>query len=83
MLGAYIFDCAKHAPAAPNDGSYVLMRFAPQATLGAYKAKVVDGPLNMGSPFYRIRLCETKLPTKIIRQMQLESKIVDFIVAQE
>jgi len=79
---------------APNEGSYVLMRFAPQATanditnfLGAYKAKVVDGPLNMGSPFYRIRLSETKLPkeevAKIIRQMRSESKIVDFIVAQE
>jgi hypothetical protein len=79
---------------APNEGSYVLMRFAPQATanditnfLGAYKAKVVDGPLNVGSPFYRIRLSETKLPkeevAKIIGQMRSESKIVDFIVAQE
>jgi hypothetical protein len=72
----------------------MLMRFAPQATanditnfLGAYKAKVVDGPLNMGSPLYRIRLSEAKLPkeevAKIIGQMRSESKIVDFIVAQE
>jgi hypothetical protein len=44
------------------------MRFAPRRppttspTFSAYKAKVVDGPLNMGSPFYRIRLSETKLP---------------------
>ena len=79
---------------APNEGSYMLMRFAPQATanditnfLGAYKAKVVDGPLNMGSPFYRIRLSETKLPKEevdnTIRQMQSESKIVDFIAAKE
>ena len=79
---------------APNEGSYVLVRFAPQATanditnfLGAYKAKVVDGPLNMGSPLYRIRLSETKLPKeevgKIVRQMQSESKIVDFIAAKE
>jgi len=78
----------------PNEGSYVLVRFAPQATanditnfLGAYKAKVVDGPLNMGSPLYVIRLSETKLPKeevgKIIRQMQLESTIVDFIAAKE
>jgi hypothetical protein len=41
----------------------------------------------MGSPFYRIRLSETKLPkeevAKIIGQMRSESKIVDFIVAQE
>ena len=79
---------------APNEGSYVLVRFAPKATanditnfLGAYKAKVVDGPLNMGSPLYRIRFSETKLSKeevgKIIRQMQSESKVVDFIAAQE
>jgi hypothetical protein len=79
---------------APNEGSYVLVRFAPQATanditnfLGAYKAKVVDGPLNMGGPLYRVRLSETKLPKeevgKIIRQMQSESKVVDFIAAKE
>jgi hypothetical protein len=79
---------------APNEGSYVLVRFAPQATanditnfLGAYKAKVVDGPLNMGTPLYVIRLSETKLPKeevgKIIRQMRSESKIVDFIAAKE
>jgi hypothetical protein len=51
------------------------------------KAKVVDGPLNMGSPLYRIRLSETKLQKeevgKIVRQMQSESKIVDFIAAKE
>jgi hypothetical protein len=79
---------------APSEGSYAVVRFAPQATanditnfLGAYKAKVVDGPLNMGSPLYRIRLSETKLPQeevgKIVRQMQSESKIVDFIAAKE
>jgi len=76
----------------PNEGSYALVRFAPQATandinnfLGAYKAKLVDGPLNMGNPLYVIRLSETKLPKeevgKIITQMQSESKIVDFITA--
>jgi hypothetical protein len=79
---------------APNEGSYAVVRFAPQATanditnfLGAYKAKVVDGPLNMGGPAYRVRLSETKLPEeevdKIVRQMQSESKIVDFIAAKE
>ena len=72
----------------------MLVRFAPQATanditnfLGAYKAKVVDGPLNMAAPLYVIRLSETKLPKeevgKIIRQMRSESKIVDFIAAKE
>jgi hypothetical protein len=79
---------------APNEGSYAVVRFAPQATanditnfLGAYKAKVVDGPLNLGGQLYRIRLSETKLPKeevdKIVRQMQSESKIVDFIAAKE
>jgi hypothetical protein len=79
---------------APSEGSYVFVRFAPQATanditnfLGAYKAKVVDGPLNMATPLYVILLSETKLPKeevgKIIRQMRSESKIVDFIAAKE
>jgi Flp pilus assembly protein CpaB len=68
---------------APNEGSYAVVRFAPQATanditnfLRAYKTKVVDGPLNTGSALYRIQLSETKLPKeevgKIIRQMQSE-----------
>jgi hypothetical protein len=81
---------APELASAPSEGSYVLVRFAPQATanditnfLGAYKVKVVDGPLNMRSPLYRIRLSETKLPKEevdnIIRQMQSETKIVDFI----
>jgi hypothetical protein len=79
---------------APNEGSYAIIRFAPQATanditnfLSAYKAKLVDGPLNMGGSVYRVRLSETKLPRgqvgKIVRQMQSESKIVDFIAAAE
>ena len=77
---------------APSEGSYAVVRFAPQATadditkfLGAYKASVAEGPLN--GQLYRIRLSETKLPkeevAKIIGQMRSESKIVDFIVAQE
>jgi hypothetical protein len=77
---------------APNEGSYAVVRFAPQATanditnfLGAYKATVIGGPL--AGQVYRIRLSETKLPkeevNKIVRQMRSESKIVDFIVAKE
>jgi hypothetical protein len=77
---------------APSKGSYAVVRFAPQATasditnfLGAYKAKVVDGP--MGGQLYRIRLSETKLPKEevdqIVRQMQSESKVVDYIAAEE
>ena len=68
------------------------MRFAPQATanditnfLGAHKATVVEGPL--AGQLYRIRLSETKLPKEevnnIVRQLQSESKIVDFVAAKE
>ena len=71
---------------------YAVVRFAPQATanditnfLGAHKATVVEGPL--AGQLYRIRLSQAKLPkeevNKIVSQMQLESKIVDFIVAKE
>jgi len=77
---------------APSKGSYVVVRFAPQATadgitkfLAAYKATVVEGPLN--GQLYRIRLSETKLPKeevgKIVRQMQSESSVVGFIAAKE
>ena len=77
---------------APSEGSYVVVRFAPQATadditkfLGAYKAKVVEGPLK--GQLYRIRLSETKLPQEevgnLVSQMQSESKVVDFIAAKE
>ena len=79
---------------APSKGSYAVVRFTPQATadditkfLGAYKAMVVEGPLNMGGQLYRIRLSDTQLPKeevgKIVRQMQSESKVVDFIAAKE
>ena len=77
---------------APNEGSYVLVRFAPQATanditnfLNAHKVTVVEGPL--AGQLYRIRLSETKLPKEevnnIVRQLQSESKIVDFVAAKE
>src|SRR4030088_3183321 len=77
---------------AASDGSFAVVRFAPPATditnfLGAYKATVVEGPLNMGGQLYRIRLSEAKLPKdevgKIIRQMQEESKVVGFIAVNE
>jgi hypothetical protein len=79
---------------APSEGSFAVVRFAPQATaiditnfLGAYKATLVEGPLAMGGQLYRIRLSETKLPKgevgKVIQQMQSESKVVAFIAAKE
>jgi hypothetical protein len=77
---------------APSEGSYAVVRFAPQATaddmtnfLRAYKATVVEGPLK--GQLYRIRLSETRLPKeevgKIIRQMQSESNVVGFVAAKE
>jgi hypothetical protein len=77
---------------APSEGPYAVVRFVPQATadditkfLGAYKASIVEGPLN--GQLYRIRLSETKLPKaevdEIVRQMQSESKVVNFIAANE
>jgi hypothetical protein len=77
---------------ALSEGSYAVMRFAPQATadditkfLGAYKATVVEGPLE--GQLYRIRLSNTKLPQeevgKLVRQMESESKVIDFIAAKE
>jgi hypothetical protein len=75
---------------APSEGSFAVVRFAPQATateitnfLGAHKATLVEGPLKSGGSLYRLRLADTKLPSsevnKIIRQMQEQSKIVGFI----
>jgi hypothetical protein len=77
---------------APTDGSFAVVRFAPQVTateitnfLNAHKVTLVEGPLR-GS-LYRLRLGETKLPQsevgRIVRQMQEESKIVAFIAASE
>ena len=77
---------------APSEGSYAVVRFAPQATtdditkfLGAYKATVVEGPLR--GQLYRIRLSETKLPKEevdqIVRQTQSESKVVDYIAVED
>ena len=48
---------------------------------------MVEGPLNMGGPVYRIRISGTKLPKeevgKIVRQMQSESNVVGFVAAKE
>jgi hypothetical protein len=71
-----------------SDGSFAVVRFTTQASsgeitnfLGAHKASVVDGPKPGG--LYRIRLSAAPLPrdevSKIVNQMQRESKIVAFI----
>jgi len=77
-----------------GQGSFAVVRFAPQATandithfLAAYKATLVEGPLKSGGSLYRIRLAETRLPanevSKIVQQMQEESRIVGFIAAAD
>jgi hypothetical protein len=82
----------KVANAGSSEGSFLAVRFAPQATateitnfLGAYKATVVEGPKQFG--MYTIKLSETKLPveevSKTIRQMQEESKIVSLVAVKE
>jgi hypothetical protein len=79
---------------APTEGSFAVVRFAPQATateitnfLGAHKATLVEGPLKPGGSLYRLRLADTKLPAaeinKIIREMQEQSKIVGFIAVAQ
>jgi hypothetical protein len=79
---------------APSDGSFAVVRFAPQATateitnfLGAYKATLVEGPMRAGGSLYRIRLSETRLPKdeveRIVRSMHEESKVVAFIAAAD
>ena len=52
--------------------------------LDAYKAEVVAGPKK--GNFYHLRLANPPSQTEtatIIRQMQNESKIVDFVAAKE
>ncbi len=79
---------------ASSDGSFAVVRFAPQATateitnfLGAHKATLVEGPLKSGGSLYRLRLADSKLApgevTRIIRQMQEESKVVGFIAVAQ
>jgi hypothetical protein len=77
---------------APITGSYALIGFAPQASaadvtkfLEAHNVTVVDGPKPGG--LYRIRVSPTALSknelTRIVKQMQDDSKIVRFVAATE
>ncbi len=81
-------DFSTPAPQA-SQNSIARVRFAPQATatditnfLGAYKAKLVEGPVS-GS-MYRIELSQPKNEaTKVVQQMQQESRIVSLIAVEE
>ncbi|HVX91781.1 MAG TPA: hypothetical protein VG985_01020 [Xanthobacteraceae bacterium] len=70
------------------EGSYALVRFAPQATaeeitafLKAHKATVVDGP-NFGTGMYRVRVADKALPqeelARLIKQMQDDHRVIGF-----
>jgi hypothetical protein len=76
----------------PADGSYVLMRFQPQATaadiasfLTANEFSIVEGP-SRGSMLYRVRVAETKLAkpelTAIVNKLQ-NDKVIGFIATTE
>jgi hypothetical protein len=91
MPSAYKTASAPTRSLAPA-GSYALIGFAPQASaadvtkfLEAHNASVVDGPKPGG--LYRIRVSMTALPkedlARIVKQMQVDSKIVRFVAATE
>jgi anti-sigma-K factor RskA len=78
--------------APSGQGTRVVVRFTPNATssditkfLDVHKAEMIGGP-KKGS-LYTLRLTAPGLPkdeiAKIIRQMQSESKIVEFVAAKE
>jgi hypothetical protein len=80
--------------ASVSRGSFAVIRFAPQATaaeitnfLGAYKASLVEGPLRSGGGLYRIRIAERPLQpadvSRIIHEMQDESRIVGFVASAD
>jgi anti-sigma factor RsiW len=80
------------APATvPVEGSYAMIRFAPQASaaditrfLEANKLSVVSGPATGG--LYRVRVAVTGIPkaelARIVKQLQ-QDKTVEFIAAVE
>jgi hypothetical protein len=88
------FETASYEP--PNgpvtrsfgQGSYVLVRFTPEATanditnfLEAYKAAVVEGP--RANDLFRLRVAETSLSkeeiAQIVGRMQADEKIIIFV----
>ena len=85
------FETASAPSNTPADGSYVLIRFQPQATaadiasfLAAHKLSIVDGP--SGGTLYRVRVAETKLATPeltaVVNTLQ-NDKVIGFIAPTE
>ena len=73
------------ASAPPNDGTLAIIRFAPKAIaaditefLDAYSITMVDGPKSGG--MYTVRLPQAgKTKSDLIKRLQIETAIVDFI----
>jgi anti-sigma factor RsiW len=83
------YQTASMPSAAPGDGSYVLIRFTPQATaedistfLQANDLSIVGGP--SGGQLYQVRIAPKKLPDdelpRVMRRLQ-KDKVVGFIAA--
>jgi hypothetical protein len=77
------------APPMPGESSRIVVRFVPQATsaditrfLSSHKAEVVGGPKDGN---YTVRLAVTPKDAvhSIVRQMQSDTKIVDFVATKE
>jgi hypothetical protein len=77
------------APPMPGESSRIVVRFVPQATsaditrfLSSHKAEVVGGPKDGN---YTVRLAVTPKDAvhSIVRQMQNDTKIVDFVATKE
>jgi len=94
VIGGFVFkggyETASVAPNTPAVGSYVLIRFQPQATaadiasfLAANKLSIVEGP---SSGLYRVRVADTKLAkpelTDFVNKLQ-NDKVIGFIAATE
>ena len=85
------YQTASAPPTAPVEGSYTMIRFAPQASaaditkfLETNKLSVVSGPATGG--LYRVRVAVTGIPkgelARIVKRLQ-QDKTVDFIAAVE
>jgi hypothetical protein len=86
--GGSLFNTASGPKMVQEEGSYGLMRFAPEATtadvnklLESYKITIVDGPI-AGGGMYKVRFAVTALPkgevAKVVKRLQDES-VVRFV----
>jgi anti-sigma factor RsiW len=92
MLKESVSETASVPTNTPANGSYVLIRFQPQATaadiasfLTANKLSIVEGPSG-GGGLYRVRVAETKLAkpelTDFVNKLQ-NDKVIGFIATTD